>query len=94
MSSPVSQPNPLTNLRQRVADHWKEFRPTMWRDLERSGALTESLSQAVELTKSAYHDAVDSGLSQDQAWELVREEWAFLPEDRQSPTPPSFQPRK
>jgi ubiquinone/menaquinone biosynthesis C-methylase UbiE len=64
-----------------IKAHWKKYRPEMYRALKKAGALDEAVSQAEELTADAlYRLTVEQRLPYDQAWEMVREEWAFLPE--------------
>lgn len=80
MSTPVPQPsNPLTGLKDRIAEYWKEFLPQKWRELRANGTLSEALQSAKDQTAEAYHDAVLGGLAPDQAWELVKGDWAFPP---------------
>jgi len=62
-------------LRSRILDHWHEFRPTLVRDLERSGeldAVVASLEQTI-LEKQAL--MVEQGLSREQADERLRPLW-------------------
>jgi hypothetical protein len=44
--------------------------------------LEESVQIAEDLTVAAYDQAIRAGLVPDQAHELVREEWAFLPSEK------------
>ena len=56
----------MTTLGTRILTHWREFRPTLVRDLERSGeldAVVENLEQTV-LEKQA--DAIKRGMSRTQ----------------------------
>jgi hypothetical protein len=62
-----------------VRKHWQRYRPKMYRELEQRGSLEESVRQAVQQTKDALVDALQAGMNPDQAWESVREMWAFLP---------------
>jgi hypothetical protein len=64
-----------------VRSHWKEFRPKMYRELEQRGTLDQSVRQAVQQTKDALVDALQAGMNPDQAWEGVREMWAYLPSE-------------
>jgi hypothetical protein len=57
----------------------------MYRELEQSGHLEESLSLAENLTSSALSDLLDQGLDYQQAWESVREEWLSLPSEEDEP---------
>ncbi len=69
--------------------HWREHRPWMVRELERKGTLRETLLEAQERTldemESLMQDFRKQGLTPEQAhnqaWELVREKYIFLPEE-------------
>ena len=64
----------------RIKAHWKRHRPKMYRELEQAGELDEAVTTAESLTADALYDlTVVKKMPYDQAWELVREEWAFLP---------------
>ena len=73
---------PLGSLGLRIKAHWKQYRPKMCAQLQREGKLDESVYTAQELTgETLYRLTVEEKLSYDQAWELVREEWAFVPSE-------------
>ena len=62
----------MTAFKERILAHWREFRPTLVRDLERSGeldAVVTSLEQTV-LEKQA--EVIKRGMSREQADEVVR----------------------
>ena len=68
-------------LRNRILDHWYEFRPTLVRDLERSGelaAVVAALEQTI-LEKQAV--MLKKGLSLEQADELLRPMWMISDDD-------------
>jgi hypothetical protein len=75
----VSEEFQLSGLGLQIKAHWQKYRPRMYRDLEKSGELDRAVFRAQERTVDAYQDLVNQGLSHHQAWEAVREEWAFLP---------------
>lgn len=81
-------PNPLTNLSEKVLKHWQEFQPAKVRAFRQSGDLGSAVKEAVQATKEAYAQAIEAGMSVDQAWESVRELWAFPPEETSEPSPP------
>ena len=61
--------------------------------LQHEGKLEESVYAAQELTSDLMNDLLDKHrLSYDQAWELAREEWAFLPSEKDEPdlSPPTL----
>lgn len=69
--------------------HWREHRPRMVRELERQGQLRTALLEAQERTademETLMRDFRRQGLNPEQAhnqaWELVREKYIFLPEE-------------
>jgi len=72
---------PVTLLRSRILTHWREFRPTLVRDLERSGELdivVESLETTV-LEKRA--GMMEQGMSLEQADEQVQPLWMISDTD-------------
>jgi hypothetical protein len=69
------------NLGSQIKEHWRKYRPRMFKDLEKISKLDAAVHNAEVLTVEAYDQAVRSGLNPDQARELVREEWAFLPDE-------------
>lgn len=75
----MSDPYPLSNLGRQIKAHWRKYRPKMYRALEKAGKLDESVYAAQELTGNTLADLVHKGMDWNQAWELIREEWAFLP---------------
>ena len=77
---------PLGSLGLKIKAHWRKHRPKMYAALEKSGHLRASLYAAQELTSKAMYDLeVVKKLPHDQAWELVREEWAFVPSEDDVP---------
>ena len=62
-------------------EHWKEYRPRMYKELEDSGQLEERLYQAQEQTADMLAELISQGMSDDMAWEFVREQWILLPEE-------------
>jgi hypothetical protein len=72
---------PLGSLGIQIREHWKRHRPQMYAELENSGHLTESLHAAQERTSELMASLLAAGMPHHQAWELAREEWAFLPDE-------------
>jgi hypothetical protein len=75
--------NYLGLLGQKIKWHWQEHRPRMYRELEQSGQLHQALQDAQGLTSDALHRLLQQGVPYGQAWESVREEWAFLPSEEE-----------
>ena len=76
---------PFTSLGRQIVRHWREHRPKMVAKLESTGHLQQALEAAEYLTLTAEAEAVQSGMTPDQAREMYREEWAFLPTEEDVP---------
>jgi len=46
--------SPLGNLGLQIKEHWRKYRPQMFRELDQAGALDESIQTAEALTIAAY----------------------------------------
>jgi hypothetical protein len=66
-------------------NHWKEFRPKMYAELEKSGRLYEAAQQAADQTMDALMALLQKGMDYQTAWESVREQWMFLPSEEDLP---------
>ena len=88
----MSQEYPLDGLALEIKAHWEKYRPTIYRQLEQEGRLDQALHEASERTGEAFASLVEDGTEPIQAWEAVREEWAFLPAESDQPSPPSLSP--
>jgi hypothetical protein len=70
--------------------HWREHCPRLVRELERTGQMTTSLLEAQNRTldemEQLMRDFRKQGLTpqqaHDQAWEIVREKYILLPEEK------------
>ena len=84
----MSQSFYLTQYGMMAEKHWREFRPKMVRELERSGRLMEMLWEAQERTVDEM-EALTRQLEREQrltpqqaetqAWEMIRENYILLP---------------
>jgi hypothetical protein len=79
-------PNPLTNLSQQIRAHWARYRPKMFAEMEVGGTLEAAIDHAARQTEEAVFDYVSRNSKEMNpaqafftAWEIFREEWAFLP---------------
>ena len=78
---------PLTQYGCLAEKHWREFCPKMVAELERTGRLLAMLLEAEEKTEAEMdqlrRQLMRQGLTaqqaHDQAWEMVRERYIFLP---------------
>ena len=76
----VSNPPTEKELKELARSHWRQHRPKLFRDLQESGELEESLNQAAKNTLYAYQKAKSKLLkngykpnqAHESAWELVR----------------------
>jgi hypothetical protein len=83
--SPKDDPPQLVRLGREILEHWRVHRPRMYADLKRQGELEAAALDAQERTVGALVDLLHKGVPYPQAWELVREEWAFLPSEEDVP---------
>ena len=84
MSLP-SQTQTLSGWAQQAKAHWKKYRPKMYRELQRSGRLNQAAQEAANNTVEALNTCMNQGMSYDQAWEYVREQYMFLPSEEDQP---------
>lgn len=79
--------NPLSTLRADIRKHWKKYLPRMTSRLEQAGKLEERIEEAARQTEEAVLGYVQTAQGSTitpaqafwQAWEIYRNEWAFLP---------------
>ena len=84
---PVTPTITLTQYGMMAEKHWREFLPMMVRGLESNGRLKEMLMEAEDQTEEELsalrRKLMNQGLTaqqaHDQAWEMVREKYIFLP---------------
>lgn len=73
----------LQNWISQARESWKENNPTLYKDLNRSGKLGTALKEAAERTHAEMTELEASGYSNQEAWELTREKYLFLPAEPQ-----------
>jgi hypothetical protein len=77
---------PLDSLGQQIKTHWREHRPTMYREMVKAGKLDQAVYRAQERTRDAFAKLVSNqGVPPGQADEATRELWAFLPDEHDVP---------
>lgn len=54
----------------------------MYSEYKRNGVLQQKLEEAAEQTFEEVYDLERSGISPDEAWQIVRERYLFLPEEK------------
>jgi hypothetical protein len=75
--------NPMASL---ILKHWLEFRPKMCAGLKKKGLLLASVEAAAQLTGDAMGELLSQKIPYNQAWEMIREEWALLPDEESQPS--------
>lgn len=70
--------------------HWKEHLPKMFARLTKAGTLETALTEAAQATSQGMRALTTQGATQTEAWEQVREQYLFLPEE---PAPEEKQPQ-
>ena len=65
--------------------HWQEHLPTLYRGHLADGTLPQALRRAAELTATEMDSLLEAGFDPDQAWEMVRNEYLFLPPEPEKP---------
>jgi hypothetical protein len=69
-----------TALGERILNHWRQNRPQMVSDLEKSNRLEEAVLEAQELTGDLLYELTSvQKMDYQAAWELATRDWAFLP---------------
>jgi hypothetical protein len=76
----------LQNWVNQARKHWKEFQPNRYNALVKSGKLEAALQDAVERTYREVTELEDQGFDRQDAWEIVRERYLFVPEEGKNPT--------
>jgi hypothetical protein len=61
-------------------EHWRQFRPDLYREAKAEGKLNSLLAEAARLTRREMDSLLAAGMSEQAAWERTREEYLFLPE--------------
>ncbi len=95
--------NPLTTLKADIRRHWSKYLPGMTKRLAEAGILEERIESAAAQTTEAVLSYVETAKGSTftpaqafwQAWEIYRNEWAFLPaevseEEEEEEDPNSF----
>ena len=71
----------VTSLSTRILIHWREFRPTLVRDLERSGELDAVVTNLEKTILEKRAGMIEQGMSLEQADEMVRPMWMISDKD-------------
>ena len=71
----------LQNWVSQVKAHWKEFQPTLYSQLEKSGKLDAAVQQAALQPAEEMTELEESGMTEHEAWEMTREQYLFPPQE-------------
>ena len=66
---------------EQARQHWKEFQPEKYARLMAAGTLNQELEAAAEATQEQMQTLFGQGFIQQEAWEQVREQYLFPPEE-------------
>ena len=91
-----SQPSPLVDKSpslehvpdhwvEQTKEHWKQFRPKMYADLQAKGVLHQRAVKAASQTSDDVLNAVNQGQDYQSAWEENRQRYMFLPSEDDQP---------
>ena len=69
----------LQNWVEQARAHWKEFLPSRYKEFKEAGMLDEALQEAAKLTYREVSSLENAGLTSEQAWEMTKGEYLFLP---------------
>ena len=76
-------------------EHWKEFQPTRFKELQKSGQLLQALTAAADQTQKELETLMAQGFRYAEAWEMIREDYLFPPEEagasEEAPNSPGYQ---
>ena len=67
--------------------HWKEFQPAKFKRLQEAGTLDQELKLAAQATADEMATLRKQGATELEAWEMVREQHLFPPEEADSREP-------
>ncbi len=81
----------LDNWISEARAHWKEFQPKRFRALQQNGRLNEALRAAAEQTHREMTELEARGHTEQEAWEMVREQYLFPPEEKTKEQPVATQ---
>ena len=65
-------------LRNRILDHWRTYRPTLLRDLERSGELEAVIASLERTIRARPGRLLAQGMSLEQADDLLKSMWMLF----------------
>ena len=72
----------LNNWINQAREHWKEFQPTRYQELQKAGKLDAALTAAAEQTHQEMSQLESQGFQNHEAWEMTREKYLFPPPEQ------------
>jgi hypothetical protein len=75
----------VIRLSRLAMEHWKVHQPTLYRDLKNTDRLKPTAEQAAKRTLLDRDSLMASGLTQQEAWEIVRDRYLFLATEPTTP---------
>lgn len=72
---------PTENWKKLANEHWKQFLPNRYKELQQSEKLDQALEDAVEHTRREINQLEGQGFHLYEAWEMVRTKYLFLPKE-------------
>ena len=74
----------LTGLGWQIHDHLKKYRPKMFQDLKAHGQLKQIVEAMQNKARADLSSLEESGLSRNQAWEILKDD-VLLPSEEDVP---------
>jgi hypothetical protein len=68
-----------------VLKHWQEHRPKMFAALVKAGTLDKAMDEALAATREAEHALWKQGMTSEEAWRVVQNDFLFLPDEETMP---------
>ncbi|MBE4621320.1 hypothetical protein BOO23_21600 [Vibrio navarrensis] len=78
------------NWKRQAELHWKQFQPKRYAELKKAGALETALTEAAEQTALEMNQLTESGFQPDEAFQMVREQYLFPPEENSGTLAPEM----
>ena len=70
-------------------EHWQEFLPKRWKELQEAGRLGEAIDEAAERTDREMQAQLGAGVPRNQAWEELRGRYLLLEPESEPQSPQS-----
>jgi len=74
----------LSPLARKAKQHWKEFRPTLYKELEADGTLEQALENAAQQTLNEIDELMNAGMFDYEAEEIVYPKYILLRDENEN----------